>query len=246
MGKTVADIITSLESNKKLSLETKSIIYRIVKEFVQFTDKFENEINLDNLCNLLESLDQKKSENCEGISYDVASNSINIFKSSNQTYDENGLNSYIKSILSMITTIHNPDNTISQGVKFSKNGVEYGAYLTDLMEDRLIEINYGNPESDKPIILYGCKDTIFSDLQSIVGANKILFYLFNGQGEALFDDIANRFGDEKRAENFFGTIEKYGNLSKNSIEEIRKNDNSYLDDINFLKTMQKNNGFNMA
>ena len=242
------NIVFCLENNSNLNHETKETIINIISVYNKFLSDVNCPINEENLSFILSNITISEEETSD-IKYDSTNNKIIVpdTKKYNYKVNEEKLNyMFIKTMLSVITTIHHQDSTITNGVIFSNNNKKYGEVINEVISDRILELTFGNPDyiveqSPKAI---GFKDELFRNLEEIYGSEKLLNYYLNGKGIELYSTMAQMFDSEEKALNLISLMDEASKIEPNDIEkafQLRKYEYDIYNDIEFLKNVSKNN-----
>lgn len=241
-------IIFSLEQNENLNDNSKNIMATIINEYNNMLSLVNCLVNEDNL-NLILSEISFIEKNVDDISYDAKRNKIIIPDTKEYDYTANGdkLNDMmIKTLLSVISTIHNEDGTITTGVLFKKGNKMYGKVLNEVIINKINELTFGNADYivDGRTKAFDFKDGLFRNFEEIIGSEKLLKYFLNGQGEELFLEITQMFGSSESALEFFEIMEEANSIEPNEIEKAHKLvelEYNIEKNVEFLKSASKNN-----
>ena len=246
----MSDIRFYLDNNINLNMETKVNIESIIRVFNSLLSQINCPINEDNTYLLLSNIAISEEE-VENINYDSKNNKIVVpdAKKYNYAIHEDRLNhEFIKTMLDVITSIHNEDGTISKGVTFDVGDQTYGNVINEVISDRIIELTFGNPDYivDADATMMGFKDGLFRKLEEVFGTNKLLTYYLNGRGIDFYADLSQKFGSEERALNLLSTMEKANTIEPSDMGkalDLRKCEFDIDSEIEILKNMSKNNKF---
>ncbi len=216
----------ALKENKKLSMQARDIISCCVCDFSEFFNKYNIELDYDNICNLVSSLNLDESNDISApVEYDPKSNSFvfskNVFK---QEEIDKG---FEKSVLSMITNVYSIEtDKYNEGLTFDINGKQYGKIVNEKLKDRIVELTYGNLD-DKIVTLPTTLDSLSMDFEQFIGSENLLTYFVNGRGDLMFNNIASLFNSEEECILFFRNLNRYLEVDPNDMRGLRAVDAAY-------------------
>lgn len=216
----------ALNENKKLSMQARNIISCCVCDFSKFFNEHNIELDYDNICNLVSSLDLDESDNVNSpVEYDPKSNSF-VFSKNVFTQEEID-KGFEKSVLSMMSNVYSIEtDKYNEGLTFEINGNQYGKIVNEKLKDRIVELTYGNLD-DKIVTLPTTLDSIPMDFEQIVGSENLLTYFVNGRGDLMFNNIASLFNSNEECILFFKNLNRYLELDHNDMRGLRAVDAVY-------------------
>lgn len=245
MGNIEQILENSFLENQKLSQQARKIISEYVGDFDIFFYNYGIEIDFDNLCTLVSTLDMKDSDKISSpVEYDSESNSF-LFPKDLYFTQSDIERAFQKAVLSMVTNVCSIEtDRYNEGLTFQVDGKEYGKIVNEKVKDRIVEIIYGSQE-DKVVTLPTTTDSLCHDFENMIGSENLLTYFVNGRGDLMYLNVASLFNSNEECMDFFKNLNRYVEVDPNDMRELRKIDKKYEEKRDEILQNRKENALAM-